>query len=751
MKLHCKPIAAAVLAAFSAIAYAQQATIDATKTLPTITITGEAEQGYAASQASTGTKTDTPLMETPVNIQVVTQQVLQDQKATSLDTVLNNVSGVLSYEQGGSIESVIVRGFDTGQTIFFDGFRIYDHFGNGLQNLTNIDRIEVMKGPAATLYGEAQPGGIVNLVSKQPLATPYHSLEQSIGSWNHSITTFDTTGPLNADKSLLYRLDGSYDKSDSWRDGIWNRSTFIAPSLKWIISPQTQASIKVAYTHNPQASDNGQIVPLVNNQIVPVPRTVNFYDPAYTGQTNDITSIQFDWSHKFNDDWLIKNRWLNYSAKTSGVFVNGSFLPPGTAGNIGDGWNVQLGYPQWGSGAAAKQVSDEKNQATEFDLIGHFDTAGLKHTLLLGADYAVHTEPGTVTGGASTNTFVVPVSYTVATPLYLDPENLYSWDTRSVDWGLYAQDQVKLPHNIDLLVGLRYQNWKQTGWSRSYGATNVASGSDFYSVSDPYQSSATTPRLGLVWEAENWLSLYGQYSDNYFPNTGFDYQHKTLKATGAKNKEVGAKTEFSDGKLTSTLAYFDLTKTNVPSADLVHFDTDTNAYDFQATIGEVNSKGLEWDLQGRITPNWNVIITYAHTDAKVTVDTNSLSTTGIASTVGNRMQNVPYNMGSFWNTYDFHEGALEGWTLGGGIVARGSSVDGSNAVNTPGYVVANVMARYVTKWNASKLTAQLNINNLFNIDYFASSSYDYACKGCSYAGVTYGTPRSAMATVKLEY
>ncbi len=713
-----------------------------------IEVRGTSDSGYVVKQATTATKTDTPLMETPVNIQVVPQQIMQDQQATTLDTVLSNVSGVLSYQQGGSLESVIVRGFDTNQTVFVDGFRIYDHFGNGLQNLTNIDSVEVMKGPAATLYGQAQPGGIINLVSKQAQTTPYNSVELTAGSWNHYVAKFDSTGPLNEGKTLLYRLDGSYDTSGSWRDGIWSKSTSIAPTLKWIISPQTQATFKIAYTHNPMNGDNAQVVPLVNNQIVPIARTVNVYDPAYTGQTNDNTSITLDWSHQFNDDWSIKNMWLSYSAKSSGVYINGSFIPPGTPGNIDNGWNVQLGYPQYQSGAAAYQESNEQNQATELDLTGHFNTAGLKHTLLVGADYAIHTEPIFVMGGLATSTPIVPVSYTASVPVYLDPNNLYSGDTRSIDKGLFVQDQVKLPNNVDILAGLRYQSWSQTSWNNTYGSTNVANGYAGYSTGTPYNDSAVTPRLGVVWEPQKWLSLYGQYSEGYFPNQALDYLGNTLKATGATNKEVGLKTEFYGGKLQSTVAYFDLTKTNVSAADL---DPAHQAllqcinFGCSIAIGEVNSKGLELDVQGEIKPNWNLIVTYAYTDARVTVDPN------IPSTVGNRLQNVPYNMGSVWNTYDFKQGDLAGWTLGGGIVARGSSLDASNAVDTPGYVIFNAMARYSTKWRTSKLTAQLNINNLFNTDYFASSSYDYACNGCSYAGVTYGPPRSVLATVKLEY
>jgi iron complex outermembrane receptor protein len=723
---------------------------EAATEMPTIQVRAKADSGYAAKQAATATKTDTPLMETPVNIQVVTQQVMQDQQATTLDTVLNNVSGVISYEQSGNLESIIVRGFDTNQTIFLDGFRIYDHFGNGLQNLTNIESVEVMKGPAATLYGEAQPGGIVNLVSKQPQAVPYYAVELSAGSWSHFITKFDATGPLNEDKTLLYRLDGSYETSSSWRDGIWSRSTSITPTVKWIISPQTQATIKISYTHNPMNSDNAQIVPLVNNQIVPIPRTVNIYDPSQTWQTNDMTSITLDWSHQFNDDWTVKNKWLSYSAKSNGVFVNGSFVPPGTPGNIGSGWNAQLGYPAYGVGAASGQLSNEQNLATELDLTGHFTTAQLKHTLLLGADYAIHTEPVTVISGMPNSTPLVPVSYTASVPVYLDPNNLYSSDTRSVDKGLYVQDQVKLPHHVDILAGLRYQSWSQTSWSNLYGSTNVANGVAGYSVGTPYSDSAVTPRLGVVWEAQKWLSLYGQYSEGYFPNTALDYLGNTLKATGANDKEVGIKTETQGGRLKTTLDYFDLTKTNVsaPDTNVAHLALPNcmpGGPGCFITIGEVNSKGIELDVQGEVTPDWNVILTYAYTDARVTVDGNT------PSLVGNRMQNVPFNMGSLWNTYDFRQGELAGWTLGGGAVARGSSVDSSNTVNTPGYVIFNAMARYSTKWNNAKLTAQLNINNLFNTDYFASSSYDYACNGCSYAGVTYGIPRSALATVRLEY
>lgn len=722
------------------------------KMLEEVVITATSVDGdYARRDASTATKTDTPLLETPVNIQVVTQQVLQDQKDINLDGALKNISGVLSYSQSGNLESITIRGFDTNQTIFLDGFRMYDHFSAGLQPLTNIDRVEVMKGPAATLYGQSEPGGIVNLVSKQPQATPYLLLEQSAGSWRHYLTKIDATGPMNESKTLLYRLDGSYDRSDSWRDGIWSRSEFIAPSFTWIVSPQVKMTFRLTHNHNPLNSDNGQILPLVNNQIVPLPRSVNFYDPAYTGGENNITTFGFDVSYEFNQDWAVKGKLFGSDASSSGIGVNaGGFLAPGTPGNIGNGWNVQLGYPQYQSGAASYQQSSERNKATEIDLTGHFETANLKHTVLIGGNYQYHSEPVLVVSGSPNSTPVLPAAFTAGAPISLDPNNLYFADSHSFDFGAYIQDQVKLPHHLDLLAGLSYQDWRTNGSSATYGSTNIANGFASSGPTQPYGDSAVTPRIGAVWEAETWLSVYAQYSDNFFPNTAYDYLHRTIKATGARNREVGVKTEFDGGRLQSTVAYYDLTKTNVPAADtnpahLILPECRPTGPGCSIAIGEINSHGLELDIQGRITPAWNVIVTYAFTDAKVTFDPN------VPSTQGHRLQNVPHAMGSVWTTYDLRQGDSAVWTFGGGTTARGSSVDGSNTVTTPGYVVFDAMARYSKKWRTSKLTLQLNATNIFNTDYYANGGYDYAYNGAPFTGVTYGLPRFVEGTVRLEY
>jgi iron complex outermembrane receptor protein len=206
----------------------------ASTALPEMTVTAKAwqETGYTVSDALTATKTDTPIMETPLNIQVVPQQVIRDQQAFTLSRILQNVSGVLSDPNNidGSAESIYVRGFVTSDT-YRNGVRM-NASATGQVGTANVDKVEVLKGPAAILYGRIEPGGLVNVVTKQPLATPYYSLQQQFGSFNLFRTSADATGPVTRDDTLLYRVNFSYEKADSFKRLVNNNELFLAPVLR---------------------------------------------------------------------------------------------------------------------------------------------------------------------------------------------------------------------------------------------------------------------------------------------------------------------------------------------------------------------------------------------------------------------------------------------------------------------------------------------------------------------------------------
>ena len=242
-------------------------------------VTDPYNQDYVLPNATSGTKTDTPIMETPLNVQVISKQVLKDQQVINLGDALKNVSGVTTGSfygndvgspgnsgQGAPYQLITLRGFAS-ESFFRNGFRLQQ--GSASRDMANVESVEVLKGPAAILYGLVEPGGMVNVVTKQPLATPYYALNQQFGSYNLYRTTADATGPLTKDGSLLYRMNLSYENSGSFRDFVYNDDIFLAPTLKWIISPKTQATLEMEYQHKNYGTDNG-FVPMYPNLMIPL-------------------------------------------------------------------------------------------------------------------------------------------------------------------------------------------------------------------------------------------------------------------------------------------------------------------------------------------------------------------------------------------------------------------------------------------------------------------------------------------------
>jgi iron complex outermembrane receptor protein len=678
--------------------------------LSPVDIVSTPDRPYVAPNASSGTKTDTPIMETPLNIQVVPQQVLQDQKITTLEQALKNVSGVKASSNYGLQEQIFLRGFST-QTTFRNGFRIDDALGNGVRAMTNVDSVEVLKGPAAILYGRVEPGGAVNVVTKQPQATPYYSLEQSVGSWGHYLTNFDATGPVNQDKTLLYRVNASYDKSKSWRDGVTNERLFIAPTLQLKVSPQTTVTLEAEYNHNPYSYDVTALpYDPVSNQFVQLPRNKNL--AAGAPIPTDTPVLGLTWSHQFNDDWTIKNQITRHDVKSKydPWYAIGGFtqLDPSS-------WTVDR-MRSFGDGRST-------TTATVLDLTGHFDTAGLKHTLLMGADY-YRWNTSILYGYSSTLSTTDAFNPAPPTGLVIDTTTLTKYQSSTDNYGVYLQDQIKLPNNVQVLAGLRHQKVANT--SSSIDVTT-----DVLTPNDPQSDTATTPRVGLLWQPQSWLSLYGNYAENFGANTGRDWQNEALRPESAQQKELGVKAEFLGGKLRTSLAYFDLTKQNVATSDPAHLG-------FQIAVGEIRSKGTELDIQGEIQRGWNVIATYAHTDARITKSNNGDE--------GLRKGDVPKDMASLWTTYEFSQTQLPGWKVGGGATWRSSTTDATNTIDTPGYTLVDVMTSYEFKAGRKKVTAQLNINNLFDKSYFTDAMV-YGNLGY----MQFGAPRAATASLKVEF
>jgi iron complex outermembrane receptor protein len=677
-------------------------------TLPPMTVTGAAEydstdpynnKDYAAVNATTATKTDTPLMETPMNIQIVPKAVLNDQQAITLGTALNNVSGVtVGTGSGGLSDDIYIRGFRT-STQFRNGFR-YDSESSswGKREMANVEKIEVLKGPAAILYGQMEPGGMVNVVTKQPLTTEYYSAQQQFGSYDLYRTTIDATGPLTKDDTLLYRVNMAYQNNNSYRELVDNERFFVAPVLKWNISPRTQATLEMEYRHDNSINDT-MVWPYVNGNFINIPRSRNLMEA--TPNTLDDIFIGFNWSHEFNDNWKISNQFATErraNSKSVAMLGSGSELTNGTLLN-----RITVDHPA--------QIN---TYYTTLDLTGHFNTFGLQHTLLLGGDYYNTKSFGDYYSGDP----AAPIDvYNPVHTGFVNPTTFDRYDNSTDYYGIYAQDQIELPYNVHVMGGLRYQAVVQKNNVEHITSPTV---------------DAVTPRVGLLWQPLKWLSLYGNYVENFGASKGQGFGGKQLPPESAQQWEGGVKAEFYDGRLSATLAYFDLTKQNVATPD------PANPL-FSVATGEVRSRGPELDIRGEILPGWNAIATYANLDVVVTKDNSGRE--------GKRMYAVPRNIGSLWNTYDFQQGNLKGLKVGGGVSLRDSSTNFPNTYNVPGFATVDLLVAYNLMVHKSNITFQLNVNNLLDKNYFQ----DVITGLGTNSRVNIGTPRTFIGSIKVEF
>lgn len=680
-------------------------------TLPAVKVMGKAvdstdpyNSDYSLSNASSATKTDTPIMETPFSVQVVPKQVLEDIQGVRSTDALDYVSGV--YKASGSgdwLDWSTRRGFDNFPNgDYRDGapFPLADFMAGGL-DLANTERVEVLKGPASLLYGNANPGGVVNYITKKPLETPYYALQQQFGSYDYYRTTLDATGPINTDKTLLYRFNLAYKDANSFRDNVGSDRIFLAPTLTWNISPKTQVNFELEYDKGHAVFDRG--IPAIGNRPANLPRE------RFLGEGNPMSEFErimtgINWSHAFNDNWMLTHRFKALYIGADQI----SSVPTLTANNRTA--NRQGSFN-------SVDLEDRHFFFNTLNLTGNINTWGLKHTMLFGADHYRYSHD---------NLKLSPYTSTIDIydPVYRGPTfataqgRTPNISARLDDWfGFYFQDQIKLPFNLQMMAGFRYDN--------SISKT-VFNGSE----SQRPRQDSLTPRGGLIWQPIQALSLYGSYSENFTGINSSGFAGTVLPPETAQQWEFGAKTELFDKRFLGTVAWYDLTKQNVAV-----FNGLTG---FSEAIGEAQSAGLEVDAKGEIIPGLNMIASYAYTP-------EAIVTRGLASQIDQRLRGVPRHGGSLFTSYEFQSGTVQGLKLGGGAIIRSSQHTDPLATTAilPGYTTLNLLASYSLKVGASKMTTQLNVNNLLDKEYFPTSF--------GRNNIEVGSPRTFMGSIKFEY
>lgn len=698
---------ALVLAGMAAPALAQGTAQPAGETegfaLDPLVITTQAESargpvtGYVARRTTTGSKVDIPIEEVPQTISVIGREQLDDQQVRKADEALRYVAGVRAQPFGPDHDTdwFYIRGFDAGQTgVFLDNLPLYQYgFGAFVIDPFLLERIEVLKGPSSALYGGASPGGLVNYVGKRPTGERLRYAETGIDNWGTGFVSFDLGDRLDPEGGLSFRLTGrlaggetEIDYSDGWRG-------FIAPSLAWRPDDRTSLTLHGSYQRMDVEHTSG-FLPYVGT-VVDAP--FGKIEPGFFYSEPDIDKVEreqamvgYEFEHDFSDALTFRQnaRYARVDTEEAGPYPYG-YVDEAT------GLLNRIGF---------EHDTTVNTVSLDNQVESRFRTGALDHTLLAGIDYRYYNIDHVQAAGAATPISVVDPVYGLPQPAvapYLDQ------DLTLQQLGFYAQDQIKFGDGWIVTLNGRYDRlW--TDSSDEVGSANFKRTDGEFSG-----------RVGLGYEFANGLTPYVSYARSFNPTIGADSSGRPFTPETGEQYEAGVKYTpgFADASITASV--FEITRKNVPVSD-------PNNLFFEVQRGEVRSRGIEVEGHANLTDNLKLLAAISVMDIEVTEDTNP-------ALIGRRPTLMPELQAAAWLDYSFPAGALEGFSIGGGVRYVGETyADEMNQLEVPSHTVFDAALRYERDgWGVS-----LNVINLFDKEYVAGCDGEFVCN--------YGEQRTAM-------
>ncbi|WP_212630981.1 TonB-dependent siderophore receptor [Pseudomonas sp. KB-10] len=638
--------------------------------------------GYRASRSASATRTDTPIHEIPQSISVVPAQVVQDIGAVRLEDALDYAGGVERGNNfgGQGLTEFLIRGFNS-QEFYRNGFAVNRGYPN-MPDASTIERIEVLRGPAAMLYGRSDPGGTFNIVSKQPQAERRTVLGSQVNSEGLRRGTLDTTGALDEQAAFTYRLNLVAEGGDSFRDDVESERYNVAPVLRWQLNETTAVTLEGDYLHNRHPLDRG--VTRYSNQNGKLPRDRFLGEESAGKLTNANATTQLRIEHLLNDSWTLRGgvQYLDGELSGGAVENNSNAYTGLPAGSTTIGRNYNERWLNW------NDVNAQANAE------GNFDLGGFAHTLLVGVEYDKFNYNSLIIRSPGGNAYPIdlynpvhgqPLPGLVSPPTTHDAETLKSY-------AFYLQDQIALTERLKAQVGARIERFEQSYVNKLNRNGNW-----------DQAHNAVSPRFGLIYDLTDELAVFANTSRSFKPNRGADRLGNAFDPEEGIAHEVGIKYDMADRDLSLTAAAFHIVKENVLTSDPL--DTTRSI-----AAGEVRSRGFDINLAGNITPQWRVIGGYAYVDAEVTESTSA------TMPVGSRLANVPRHSFNLLDTYEFDSGALAGLGLGVGVkyVSERQGQTSNNTFDMDGYSVVDLLAYYPLTEN---VRLNLNLNNVFDKHY----------------------------------
>ncbi|MEH2275547.1 MAG: TonB-dependent siderophore receptor [Nostoc sp.] len=652
-----------------------------------LVVTGEQDQGYNPSQTSVGTRTDTPLRDIPNTIQIVPQQVIKDRNVTDVNSALENVSGVQQ-----SFGNISVRGFTAQQTV--------NGGLSGAADFSNVEQVEVLRGPAAVLFGAGGLGGIINITTKQPLFDPFYELGLNVGSDSFYRGTADLSGPLTQNRNLRYRLNIALQDAYDSQNFSSSQDLFIAPTITWDISDDTKLTLNFEYLNQPSKFYG---VRALNGSFLQRDPNYDFPDDNHTDNRTMQGGYRFE--HRFNKNLQLRSA-LSFSS------------------NLGHVRGINYGIlsdEQFIDRTDADDKYVYESYTTQTGLLANFNTGSIAHQALFGVDTLLNRQRFFGFGISLPSLDISNPDYDIELPSTDTPHTSdYNQQYNTDSYGVFLQDQIKFQGNLILVVAGRL-DWV------------TITASDFVAGTVGINYSQTfSPRVGIVYQPIKPLSLYANYSRALDTNNtgGRSRTGQAFAPERGTQYEAGIKADFLDGKLSAVLAAYQITRANVLTPDPLN-----NADEgFSIQVGEQRSRGIDFTVAGEILPGWNVTAGYSYIDAIITKD-NTYE-------VGSPVVFTPHNSANLWTTYRIQSGDLQGLGFGLGVYFVDERPGGefiSRDYKIPAYTRLDAALFYQrNNWEAA-----LNFENLFDSEYIVNSRGP--------GDITYGKPFTIRGSLKVRF
>ncbi|MBK1699106.1 TonB-dependent siderophore receptor [Rhodovibrio salinarum] len=691
-----------------------------------IVVEGDGEEargpvdGYVASRSATGTKTDTPLIETPQAVNVVTRDQMEDQGVQSVAQSLGYTPGVVAQYGDNDLRHdwLTVRGFTPGR--YLDGLRLpYGARGYSQPRIETygLERVEVLKGPASILYGQGAPGGTVNMVKKRPTEEPIREVLLQTGSHARKQAAADLSGSLIDSGELQGRLVLLGRDSDTEFDHVDEQKAYVAPSLKWVPSDGTSLTLFAEYQEVRSEGGGGAPALPANGTLYTdgygeLPRETFVGEPDYDLFENQQWFVGYEAEHELDETFTLRQnlRYADVDVDTQRVqaFCNGTCDPSALM-------RYAWGFPE------TSQLFTVDNQ-----VIADYATGPLDHTTLVGVDYSFEDSSFT-----ETQLTILPGTFNAYDPQYgasvTRPDPGLQIDQTQSQLGLYAQDQIGF-HGFTLTLGGRY-DWAET----ETDTWRLGSGTS----SSDQDDGAFTGRVGLTYLFDNGLAPYASYSTSFDPEGGTNRNGEPFDPTEGEQIEAGVKFQPANWNSFVTVSAYQLTRTNVLTPDPVNTS-------FNVQTGEVEVRGLELEGKAQLTEGLSLVGSYAYTESEITKDNPDSSGN---SDEGNRLQFVPKHQASGWVDYEFQDGPLRGLGLGGGARYVGQTYgDTGNTYDIDSYTLFDAGVRYdlgALSNDFAGLQVSLDVNNVLDEKYVATC--------LSATGCYYGVGRTVYATLKYNW